>query len=198
MINGDLNSTTPFSDSVDENNTKRAKQEARFRLQNLYDSTIPEQFFLPMPSLQTSQLMSSHSTFQEEASTAQKKFCSLKTRIEETKIPETPKTPATYNFPEEKKLKKCLLETSTFLKNPYFVEKGLPDIVTGLAAQRFGDSKLVEDEVTIRVMYLIDDLKVGTDGFTGKPLPKIRAELTPTGWQLLEVTTKEDLKKCAQ
>jgi len=185
-----INSPPFYIEYTGSQDKRNPRYKVNLSLANLCDST-----FLPIPALITAPLTNSHFVVPENEFAVKEQFSSLRRCIENSEIQEIPPT---YNFPPKKELKNCLLETSSFLKLPYLVEKKVSDTVTDLAAERFGGSEFVEDGVTIGTILLVDDLKKGTDGYTGKPLPKIQVRFNTADWWVLEKTMKEDLKKCAE
>lgn len=106
-------------------------------------------------------------------------------------------TPSSFHFPDAVTMVQYL-SNHPLLKTDYFEEKGITKTIAELAAERFAENDLVETGIQIGTMCLIDDLKTGQDGFTGKPLRNLRKlELPPTFWMMLAMATQQALIDCA-
>ena len=85
---------------------------------------------------------------------------------------ETTLSSKTFHFSERKSLQQCLKKHS-LLNTEYYREKGITTAVSELAADRFQSSETAGEGVSIGSMLVVDDLKRGQDGFTGKSLKRL-------------------------
>lgn len=106
-------------------------------------------------------------------------------------------TNSSLHFPDADTMRKYL-NNHPLLKMDYFQEKGITKVIAELATERFANSEKEEMGVKIGAMLLIEDLKIGEDGFTGKPLPNLgKIGLRETTWAQISMATEQALIDCA-
>ena len=105
---------------------------------------------------------------------------------------------STLHFPSAEVMK-SYLSKHELLNTDYNQEKGITEAVANLAAERFANSDKVEMGIKMRTMLMVNDLKCGKDGLSGKALPNLgNLGLSQVFWMTFSMSIEQALIDCAK
>ncbi|MCH9625209.1 MAG: hypothetical protein S4CHLAM123_03790 [Chlamydiales bacterium] len=81
-----------------------------------------------------------------------------------------------FHFPDAKQIQECVY-SHPILAKEYYLEKGVTKAIAELAAERFTNGYRTELGLKTGVMFMINHLEAGKDGFSGKLLPTFEYSL---------------------